>query len=260
MSTRQFLHVIFLGLLVTTTTAFPQETNPTASKLESEIIHHFKFDNKSGDQDRGGATVKVPGSLEFVKGKNGMAMIAGGGKAVEITLENHIWSQKGALSLWVAPYRWAQPGTVKQRVNIVFLRFSFANGGKFILERQGFDETTKRQDLLLAGLFEMPGFNTELQIIPTTTLNWEDGKWHFVVVNWENSSFGISVDGREFQTARFPRELTAQDCPAGKQSLLQIGYNNEKSDEKTLVDELIIYKRPLTIREVRAFMQTDLDD
>jgi hypothetical protein len=43
-------------------------------------------------------------------------------------------------------------------------------------------------------------------------------------------------------------------------SSIQMGYNQEKSDEKTLIDELTIYKRPLTIGEVRSLMDGDSDE
>jgi hypothetical protein len=253
-------YLIALGLIFTTGMAFSQKAGPGSKNLKSEISYYISFDKSSIELDSGVAEIKSPQSQEFARGRSGMAMVAAGTKPTEIGLEKHIWSKPGALTIWVAPASWIQQGSATQRGLVVFLRLPLGNEGKFILERQGFDESSNRQDQLIAGVFGVPDFNEKMMLIPASTLNWEQNQWHLIAINWDKTSFSVSVDGKDFKTETFPRELTSLECPEDMPSSIQMGYNQEKSDEKTLIDELTIYKRPLTIGEVRSLMDGDSDE
>lgn len=251
---------IVFGFLLAPCIAFSQAGKPDAAPLEQQIAYRFSFDKESNEPDVGTAEIKPTVSQEYASGRHGKAMVVSGTEPTAFTLEKHIWSDEGALTLWVAPSSWTSPESVTSRGIIVFLRLPLGGNGKFILERQGFDSGTNRQDYLLAGIFGIEDFKEDILLVLGSTLDWENDKWHFIAINWDKTSFSISLDGRAFKTAKLPRAFTSSECPADIPSTLQVGYNMEASDEKTLLDELTIYKKPLTIEEVRSLMGDDSEE
>jgi len=74
---------------------------------------------------------------------------------------------------------------------------------------------------------------------------WANGSWHLLVVNWKGSQFEVSLDGG----GRKSGGLGTAIAPVDVKELI-IGHCREA----TLIDEFMIFRRPLSDRDIRGIM------
>ena len=79
------------------------------------------------------------------------------------------------------------------------------------------------------------------------TEKWPPGKWRLVVANWNWPSMSLSVDGGEFSP------LTVRQSPTA--DLFGSIVVGASGGEKTLLDELTIYRRPLSLQEAKRLYE-----
>ena len=75
--------------------------------------------------------------------------------------------------------------------------------------------------------------------------DWADRTWHLFVVNWKGTHFEVSMDGGGLKSASLSCKTSAGDV----KQLIVGG-----SKEPTLIDEFMIYRRPLTEVDVRTIV------
>jgi hypothetical protein len=80
------------------------------------------------------------------------------------------------------------------------------------------------------------------------TENWPPGRWRFIVANWSLPTMSLSIDAGEFGS------VTVKQVPDDDYfGSLAVG---ARGGERTLIDELTIYRRPLSLDEVRLLYET----
>lgn len=203
----------------------------------------FDSDSLVPDLAAGDPAVTPHGQPLFAPGIKGRALVAGdgSGQAAFARAGNANLETRGAVSLWVCPTGW----THHQGGNTTFLMTS---NSSFYLQRQGpmhNDEgvVTRHEGVQFLMLSQVTGN----QCLMVGTGDWPQGRWRLLVANWSWPTMSLSLDGGEFQS------LTVKHSPGPEQfGALVVGAS---SGEQTLLDELTIYRRPLTLDEVRALYQ-----
>jgi len=87
--------------------------------------------------------------------------------------------------------------------------------------------------------------NTNLRIGDSLGPDWADRTWHLFVVNWKGTHFEVSMDGAGLKSASLSCKTSAGDV----KTLIVGG-----SKEPTLIDEFMIYRRPLTAADIGTLM------
>lgn len=244
-------NIFILFLFLTFNFAFSQEKiNPAVEKLNECITFYLSFDNQSLNADLSLGNekpTKIEGKIAFSKGKHGMALLTGNnGCVVFYQQEKNIdLTKPGALSFWVAPFKWIEKGEKDARPYIHFFTL-YAKRGALLIERMGFAKKTKRQDRLISGFYNFPDFKG-CGIASANTMEWKRGKWHLIVFNWYVNSFEISIDGNPPVKKNLPRKIEEKDFKDNNRNFFYIGH---KGEESTLIDEFIIYNRPLNQEEI----------
>jgi len=187
---------------------------------------------------------QVSGEPAFAPGVSGSALRVGdgGGRAVYPRGPNATMGTRGAVSLWICPVQWT-------RVNGGNTTFLVAGNGAFYLQRQGpaHDETgklTRHEGVQYLVHGELTGNKT----LMTGSADWPDGQWRFVVANWSWPVFSWSIDGGEFVG------ISVKSSP--DESYFGSLVVGATGGEPTLIDELTIYRRPLTQQEARHLYES----
>lgn len=224
----------------------PWVADPVLRGLADWISFRLTFDHESllPEMAAGSWEGQVSGALGFAPGVSGLALRVGDGgtRAVFPRGPNATFGTRGAVSLWICPVQWT-------RVNGGNTVFLVASNGAFYLQRQGpgHDAEGKltRQEALH---YLIRGELTGNQTLSSDTSKWPDGEWRFVVASWTWPIFSWSINGGEFSGIAVkanPDESYFGDLVVGS-----VG------GEPTLIDELTIYRRPLTLEETRRLYET----
>ena len=80
----------------------------------------------------------------------------------------------------------------------------------------------------------------------STSIDWESGRWHHVVVTYDGSRIRIFLDGNEDATVPHEGAIDASDAPCW------IGSCNGEMPLRGTMDELRLYQRSLSTDEIRS--------
>lgn len=225
--------------------------NPGIDLLNEAVRFYISFEGKSLQADMALGSpkpVNFSGKAEFRPGKYGWSLLTGGkhGRINFLARENLDLSRPGALSFWVAPENWYSREEHNARPYLHFFKTRGRKAGAFMVQRQGFSKKPKRGDLLWAGCAAMTGVGTK-GVVRYGTLNWKKEDWHFIIFNWDRRGIAMSVDGSPFRRTDFLRPLPDELVGlVSDKHLFSVGNNNK---ERTLLDEFVIYNRPLKSEE-----------
>jgi hypothetical protein len=217
-------------------------TDPVLRDLMDWVTLQCSFDHGSlvPDMAVGDYGVQVAEQPQFEPGVLGLGLVAGAGSQHGIIARgpNAPLATRGALSLWVKPLEW----TRENGGNTVFLMTTNAS---FYLQRQGpahrEDGSLKRHEGVQFLLFSKSAGNGVLQL---GTTKWAADQWRLVCANWNWPLMSISLDGGPFQS------VSVKGSPPNSEfGGLIVG---ARGGERTVLDELTIYRRPLTEAEARA--------
>lgn len=232
---------LFCALLCVTAWAEPAPRISELDPLMDCVTFHLSFDGGKFTPDvaAGSGDGKLSGTPAFAPGVSGQAAVIGDGGAGVIfpRAGNFPVTRRGGVSLWICPQEWNH----RDNGNTVFLMTSNAS---FYLERQGplykpDGQAQRIEALLMLCLSPVTGHAS----IEQNCSGWKNGEWHFLAANWQWPVMEFSLDGEPFQAkavVRPPTEQTFGDLIIGAQH-----------GPRTLLDELTIYRRPLTETEVR---------
>jgi len=226
---------------VTDPRAAPYFANPDLRVLMDWVSFRLTFDGDSMTPEMAaGASAFTPmGTPQFTDGVVGRALVCapGSGGAIYTPASNATLATRGAVSLWVCPVDW----TRDQGDNTVLV---MTTNSSFYVQRQGplhnpDGSLVRAEGLQFLMLSELTGNNC----LMLGTENWPAGTWRLIVANWSWPVMQLSLDGGEFQS------VTVKQSPTEAQfGGLIVGSGG---GEKTLLDEVTFYRRPLSIEEVR---------
>lgn len=219
----------------------PYCASPALRELMDWVTFQLSFDAGSmvPEMAAGEYDLSLHGRPQFESGISGLALVAGegSGRAIYPRGPNATMGTRGAVSLWVCPVQW----THHNGGNTTFLMTTNAS---FYLQRQGPAHNEEGRCTRHEGFqYLIRGEVTGNKTLMVGTEKWPPGKWRFIVANWSWPTMSLSIDGGEFKSASVksnPDESYFDRLAVGA-----------TGGEKTLVDELTIYRRPLTLDEVR---------
>jgi len=224
----------------------PYFANPQVRQLMEWATFQLTFDGGtlSPDLAAGDATFSVVKTPRFATGVKGQALIAGGatgsGAGNYPRPGNAPLETQGAVALWLCPVNWTH---VQGDNTTLFM----TGNSSFYLQRQGpwiEGPVLKRAEGLQ---YLMLSKTTGNQCLMVGTNDWPNGKWRFVVANWSWPTMSLSLDGGEFMSATVKANPTTADFGG-----LFVGATG---GEETLLDEVTIFRRPLTLAEVRVLYE-----
>jgi hypothetical protein len=178
---------------------------------------------------------------QFAPGLLGQALVLGTGGAVYPREGNVLLEKRGAIAMWVKPEGWQRPNDG----NCVFAMTSNAT---FYLQRQGplvDDDGRVRRHEAVMYLARPPEVRSATLTAPSA---WENGRWYLLVANWSWPTMELSIDGQPFDVGSLsgmPAEATFGGLVIGDRS----------GERRGLLDELIAFRRPLTLEEVQLLYQ-----
>ncbi len=219
---------------------------PELRALMEWVTFRTSFDAESfvPDMAAGPYKMTVQKQPAFEPGLRGSALVAGtgSGNATCGRGANAPFATRGAVSMWICPVEW----THVTGGNTTLLMTS---NSTFYVQRQGpmhrEDGSVQRQEGLQ---FLMLSKVTGNQCLMHGTRDWPPGEWRLIVANWNWPSMSLSLDGGEFS------HVTVKENPTDDLfGPLVIGASG---GEKTLMDELTIYRRPLTRGEAKLLYDT----
>ena len=220
--------------------------SPQLRGLMDWVSFQLTFDAGSmvPDMAAGEYEFSVQGTPQFAPGVRGLGLVAGAdsGRATYPRGVNATMATRGAVSLWVCPVEWTH-------VNGGNTTFLMTSNASFYLQRQGpahNDEgvCTRHEGFQYLIRGEVTGNKT----LMVGTGEWPLGRWRLVVANWSLPMMSLSVDGGEFQSVSV-KEVPGDDYFGS----LLVGATG---GERTLIDELTIYRRPLSLEEARLLYET----
>lgn len=208
------------------------------------VSFHQSFDHSSfvPDMAAGEWKASVHGKPELADGLSGKALVAGTGAVMYLGARNWTIATRGAVSFWLCPVHW-------DHRNAGNTNLLLSGSSALYLERQGPlfspDGQLQRGEVLLFGLQQGPKGNAA-----AACSHWKDGEWHLIVANWSWPRIELSVDGDAFAGV----ELRGKP-EAGLFGDFMLG---SVGGDPTLMDEVMLYRRPLTAEEARILYKLSM--
>jgi len=225
--------------------ADPYFVRPELRALLDWVTFRLTFDagDMMPDMAVGDFAPAVQQPPQFAPGLKGQALVAGDGCGIAIYPRpgNVPLETRGAVSLWLCPVAWTHQ-------NGGNTTFAMTGNASFYLQRQGpmhdAEGVVTRQEGVQYLIFSKTAGN---QCLMFGTEDWPPGKWRLLVANWTWPTMEFSLDGGEFQSMALKGAPGADEFHG-----LLVGASG---GEKTLMDELTFYRRPLELAEVRALQE-----
>ncbi len=223
--------------------------NPALIEFDRSVRFYLGFDNPEliADLSTGdGTPSKRPGTVVLEPGLYGRAMLAGKDPLDYRAAGNIDLSRPGALAIWVSAYHWQHP---KNPPWFLFLHVS-DHGRTLSLARMG---TAGNR----GAVYAYAGAGRRLvSVISGRSLHWKTSQWHLLVVNWRFQSIEFSLDGRTWHQASLVNTGFAH--AEGGPGVLRVG-GNAAPAQRCLLDELLVFNRPLTMREIKTLYRLGCD-
>lgn len=197
------------------------------------------------------APVRVQGNIRFEPGRRGEAIRMGtraGGAELRYALRDNVdLTKPGAVAFWVAPLAWDESGAGDQYVRLVRIH---AGRGSMLLVQRERRAAQRREERFLAGLFATgaSGVEGDRYLALSAGPRWAKRSWHLVVLTWDRTGFGASLDGEPIAWQPLPGALLERLVGDQGGAQLVLGGN---TGEAWLLDDLTVYGRSLTDADVR---------
>jgi hypothetical protein len=217
-----------------------QPKNPAVRKLGPDITFYQSCNHLPmvATMSGGAGDATLSGHLILKAGLYGKAMLTGDAAVRYAARGNIDLSRGGSLALWLCADHWQS-----LRTDPPYIFFLQANdhGRQLLIGRMGVRENHEDLEVYVTGA------KKSLCIVPGNTRRWKTRQWHLLVVNWTDGSVAVSLDGRVWQQSA-SAWLSHLHGPAGQ---LTLGDVHDSVRERCLVDELLVFDRPLTMREIQ---------
>ncbi|MEA3402451.1 MAG: DUF6067 family protein [Armatimonadota bacterium] len=180
--------------------------------------------------------VSVSGPEEYAEGMIGRALVVGDGAAqLELPAKGNVLAERGTVEMWVCPLDWSG-GDSK------FHEFFATSGEGWIL---------LYKYLSPGRLLFLMADDRAAQSWMTAAANirdWEPGQWHHIAATWRTGEIAVYVERQ--QAASVPEAPLSPDVG----EVIQLGDRpwHIERDARTLIDEVVVYRRALAAAEVEA--------
>lgn len=223
--------------------ANPYFAVPELRQLMEWATFQLTFDAASmtPDMAAGESKPSINGTPQFAPGLRGQALVAGSGVGLYPRAGNATFDTQGAVALWVCPDGW----THVQGGNTTLV---MTTNSSFYLQRQGpwiEGPVLKRQEGLQFLLFSKTVGNGSLMF---GTKGFPNGQWRLLVANWSWPTMSFSLDGGAFQSATVKGRPQPEEFGG-----IVVGANG---GEKTLLDEVTFFRRPVSAAEAKVLYDT----
>jgi len=234
--------------------------HPLPAELEpmpfaEDCSFHLTFDHGDVNADiavgeNKGCEIPVNKMAVLKKGVKGSALLLGGKSIRGVAFKaegNFSYTRPGTLSMWVQPVKWtrgdALPSDPKHPTRklvtyAIFFMTPYSGKGYVGIERMTSPYPTRPDRLLFwSAMFEkVPNTSIRPQI------DWADGGWRHVALTWKGQEIALYMDGERagsvFLKTRIKDDGHIQEFRIGQ------------TTEPTLVDEVAIYSRALSDKDV----------
>ena len=219
-------------------------SNPALRELMEWVTFRLDFDGRSmvPDMAAGDSAFRLQGTPIFADGLKGSSLMAGEGGSASYRLPlNFPLSGRGAMTMWICPVAWTHQngGTTV---------FAMTANSTFYLERQGPGHNVRgelTQDEIVLFLVRTPASGSAC--LTFGTRDWKPGVWRFIAATWSWPIISFSLDGGPFTSKTLkatPKANEFGDMTIGAQG-----------GEKTLIDEIMVFRRPLSDAEVKLLYE-----
>jgi len=236
--------LLMLSAVATADDADPYR-EPALRELMAAVTFYVSFDEglqpdlaagKAYAPKIHGNYAKTRKQPEFVDGLLGRALVLGTGSAVYPTAGNAPFESRGAAAFWIKPLEWKSD---KDGTSVFVLA-----GRHLIVERQGPQSGPDGRVRRHAGILCI-GRGEKIQGRASTIMapDLKNGEWYFIAVNWSWPRIEMSINGAAPHAKSTAGRPLADAFPR-----FNVG---ARGGSRALMDELLIFKRPLTPAEVR---------
>ncbi|MEW6355338.1 MAG: glycoside hydrolase domain-containing protein [Planctomycetota bacterium] len=212
---------------------------------EPNLLFHLSFNKRAvlADYARGNPdspTFKESLELREVQGIDGAGFQSKEGERLDYEIKDNFDLRSGTISMWIQPVNWLPD-------NKRFEHF-------FVAQKQGefnfvLYKYTQPPDLRVHLVVGNRKFNAG-----TSAEGWRPGNWYKVDVAWDNRALRIYVNGKMEGELTFPEDLVLPEVKEGAFTIAPLMYWKPPAcspDDRTIVDEIKIYDRPLTPGEIK---------
>ena len=212
--------------------------NPALEKFGDAITFYASFDaSAAADLSNGNGAPRDPNfQAELKPGVFGQAFLSGEKSVSYEADKNFDLSKPGAMAVWISPYQWKRDLPDTPYMFIVNIQ---TQGRGLMLARMGNKANREAMYLYVGG-------KDNFSVVNGSSLDWKDGEWHLLVINWRNGSVEFSLDGGELARKDAPEFEKAQ----GEPNAVFVG-STGNADQKYLLDELMVLNRPLEADEIK---------
>lgn len=220
-------------------------TNPALEKFGAAVTFYVSFDNgAAADLSNGEATPRDKKLIAETKpGLWGQAFLSGETVIAYDTAKNMDLSKPGALALWISPYEWKREAG--KGAGYIFFVKILDQGRQVMLARMG--NSLNKEAVYAYGQAAEKGQS----ISGGNSLQWKNGEWHLLTLNWSNAALEFSLDGG----ALHRQEIAGFETVEGKPGQMFVG-SKSGENARFLVDELMILNRPLGADEIKELWKT----
>ena len=218
---------------------------PPPEKVSDDVLFYAPMDGALHAAAACGSRrpLKEPKAVTFVKGHRGQAALLGADPQrrywVDYVTESNIDLAKGTLALWAQPLGW--DGDAKGFRYFFMIRDESL--AKFYLYRFITDNL-----MVLAG----NGIEGQWGAISKPTTGWKDGEWRHLAVTWDGPDVVLYVNGTPLGKTRVPEGKRFRGLPQFFSVGQAQNWDASKYPAQTAIDEVVIFSRPLSAREILA--------
>lgn len=215
--------------------------NPALERFGRAIVLYASFDGRF-DADlspAAGAPISAPKAdlNPFASGVFGQAL-ASGDFDLSYDLGDTRLSRSGAAAIWVAK-------TSKRDDPGYFWPVRLFGSDRLLMIGRMGDPRNKET---LYGHGQIAGAKGDSATLGSA-LDWKEGEWHLLVLNFRSDSIEFSVDGQPPRQANLPKPTGVN--AETKSSAERVTISTKRADgDQFLLDELILFKAPLLPEEI----------
>ncbi len=215
--------LLTLFLVLTTQTTF------------AEVLFYASYDQTAHpDKTTSGDVISQTSNLRFIPGIKGQALVVGSKEFVSYPVPGNLPATQGSISFFVKPIGWGDDDLYH------FFISAQAQSNDWIVIYK-----VPEGKVLFVG-----GTTNNYSYAAAKARQWKDGEWKHICATWENGNAEIYVNGK----------LAGQ----GKWPVVSKSFGNEflvgstrwgKSSQEEAIDELTIYDKPLTKKEIADYFE-----
>ncbi|MFH0797237.1 MAG: LamG-like jellyroll fold domain-containing protein [Candidatus Omnitrophota bacterium] len=253
MRTKKMLTVWFMSITIA---VFLQTGRLSCQEdvANEDLIFSLGFGDSTFEADMAIGNPKLiasKGILNLVEGLHGKGLLIGsGGSQLTYDLKENFDIRQGTISCWVKPLKWSKNPEELPKLHLKFWMTSASEKGYLGIEKIG-TASGATAPILLAWvshfqcLQKIPGKGMGIQ---ANTAKWNEGEWHHVVLNINRTDFELYLDGKTAGKISLPPGSISPEELLDRQFI--VGTPDGEVSDQAVLDEIKIYKRPLTAEEV----------